>query len=199
MLLMSTCGRCCRPLVQQEQVTRRDSFAWSIHLVLDTAVHAYTLPGGHLVINTGLLHALPHEAACVGFLAREVALAQTGAAMAAFDRAIEDNSQLGDLMLGNPMPDLRELIKLAPTVNYTRAELSRADSLAATLVCMSDYHQEAFIEAVGHFSAQSHYLHARPAQPSWRQLFNERVQPCEGADSLYIEPYQVMLRQAVPR
>ena len=92
-----------RPLVNEivarEQLSRRDSFAWDIHLVLDTAVHAYALPGGQLVVHTGLLHALDDEAACVGILAREIAIVELGVAMAAYDRAVDDNTDLGDLLL----------------------------------------------------------------------------------------------------
>jgi len=76
-----------RPLLEgildQPYVTRRDSFDWDIHIVLDQQPHAYTLPGGQIILHTGLLHQLENEAECVGILAREVALAEIGAPMAA--------------------------------------------------------------------------------------------------------------------
>ncbi len=192
-----------RPLLQElvnlDHVTRRDSLHWSIHLVLDTAVHAYTLPGGHLVVHTGLLHALDHEAACVGILAREVAIAESGAAMAAFDRVIEDNVELGNLILGNETQALGELIRLAPTVSYTSDELAAADSLAARIICTSNYLHEALPEAVAGFEALAAYREARPARASWRQTFNSRVSECVGTDSLYVQRYKSILRLAVPR
>ena len=187
-----------RELVDQDHVTRRDSFAWSIYLVLDGDTHAYTLPGGKLVVHTGLLHALPHEAACIGIFAREVALAETGAAMAAYDRLVEDNVALGDLILGQPTDAIEELIRLAPQVAYSAAELARADSLAARLVCGSNYDQVALVTAVDGFEASCAYAQARPTYPRWRETFRSRVDACAGADSLFAGRYRAMLRRAVP-
>ncbi len=186
-----------KQLVDQPGVTRRDSFDWNIHLVLDDQAHAYTLPGGQLVMHTGLLHQLRNEAEFVGICAREVALAEQGAAMAALDRQVEDNVTLGDMILGNVVP-LDHIIEQLPLLNYTEAELAEADSLAARLVCPSDYEERGLTQAVGQLSDSSRYVVARPANRHWLNTFNTRVSECPGADSLYTARYKEMLGLYVP-
>lgn len=186
-------------LVDQAGVTRRDSFTWAIHLVLDAGEHAYALPGGQIVMHTGLLHAVDNEAEYVGLLAREVALAEQGAAMAAYDRVVEDNVLLGDLLLGNEETDTETLIRLASTVRYTPEELAAADSLAAELVCPSNYLHEALPLAVSGLPEGTTYAVAHPVPVGWGTTFTARVAGCVGTDSLYAVRYQEMLRRAVPR
>lgn len=186
-------------LVMQSAVTRRDSFAWAIHLVLGADEHAYTLPGGQIVMHTGLLHAIDNEAEYVGLLAREVALAEQGAAMAAYDRAVEDNVLLGDLLLGNGQTDTDLLIRLAGTIQYTPEELAAADSLAAELICPSNYLHEGLPVAVAHLPEATAYRSARPSAIGWDATFGARVANCIGTDSTYTNRYRELLRRAVPR
>ena len=185
-------------LVQQGAVTRRDSFAWEVHLVLDAEPHAYTLPGGQIVVHTGLLVDLADEAECVGILAREVALAETGAAMAALDRQVEDNVTLGDMILGNLVP-LDHVIEALPTLRYTPAEVAAADSLAALLVCDTDYEERGLTRAATGFDELAAYHEARPTDLAWAARFDADVAACPGADSLYAARYREMVARFVPR
>ncbi len=185
-------------LLDQPYVTRRDSFDWQIHLVLDQSAHAYTLPGGQIILHTGLLHQLENEAECVGILAREVALAEIGAPMNALDRQVEDNVTLGDMILGNIVP-LDHIIEALPTINYSEAELLKADSIAALLVCQSDYEERGLTLSVKRLSENSPYVAARPANRHWFTTFNSRISECPGADSLYRERYLDVLDGFVPR
>jgi len=184
-------------LVDQQHVTRRDSFSWDLHMVVDRTSHAYTLPGGQLMLHTGLLHSLHSEAEFVGILAREVALAETGAAMAALDRNVEDNVLLGDLILGNDAI-LDDVIDELPGLNFTEAELYAADSLAARLVCPSDYEEQGLTLAVERFDTDAPYLRTRPAERFWASTFESRVSSCPGADSLYAHRYIDQLGRYVP-
>ena len=185
-----------RGLTQQAGVTRRDSFAWDVLLVRDDETHAYTLPGGQIVLHTGLLHALANEAECVGILAREIALAEQGAAIAAYDRVVEDNVLLGDLLLGNAT-ELPRLVALTSTVRYTPRELRAADSLAARLVCPSDYLHEGLLDAVRRIPGRSPYHKARPSQRGSAVRFAARVRDCAGSDSTYAKRYRGLVQRAV--
>lgn len=184
-------------LTEQGHVTRRDSFAWAVTLVLDEDPRAYTLPGGQIYVHTGLLYALDNEAELVGVLAREIALAEQGAAMAALDRQVEDNVTLGDLILGNVVP-LDHVVQALPAMSYTAEELGRADSLAARLVCQSDYEERALATATARLAAGTSYGEARPLPLGWRADFESRVGACPGADSLYVRRYRATLRTYVP-
>lgn len=191
-----------RPLLQglidQPYVTRRDSFDWQIHLILDNSPHAYTLPGGQIVIHTGLMHQLKNEAECVGILAREVALAETGAPMDALDRIVEDNVTLGDMILGNIVP-LDHIIEELPRIKYTEAQMGKADSIAAKLICASDYEERGLTFSVKRLPEDAPYILARPANRHWITTFNSRISECPGSDSLYSHRFMDVLKNTVPK
>lgn len=191
-----------RPLLQglldQPYITRRDSFDWQIHLVLDATPHAYTLPGGQIVLHTGLIHQLKNEAECVGILAREIALAEIGAPMEALDRQVEDNVTLGDMILGNIVP-LDHIVEALPQIKYTEAQMGAADSIAAKLVCESDYEERGLTITAKRLPQDAPYLLARPANRHWLTTFNSRVSECPGADSLYSQRFMDVVQNTVPK
>jgi len=184
-------------LVDQPFVTRRDSFDWQVHLILDNSPHAYTLPGGQIMLHTGLMHSLENEAECIGILAREIALAEIGAPMAALDREIEDNVMLGDLILGNVVP-LDHIIEKLPNIKYRESEMGRADSIAAKIVCASDYEERGLTLSVKRLSDESAYVNARPANRHWVTTFTSRISECPGADSLLRASLQALLQNSLP-
>ena len=185
-------------LVDQPDVSRRDSLAWDLRLVLDERPHAYSLPGGKIIMHTGLLNALQNEAEYIGILAREVALSEIGASMACFQRQVDDNVLLGDILLGNEV-ELTEIIQEIPNLRYSLSEVEAADSLAALLVCQSDYEERGLTIAVHNLPEASQYTQARPTQRRWDINFDERVEDCPGADSLYTRRYREMLSRYMPR
>lgn len=48
-------------------------FDFTFHIVEDEAVNAFTAPGGHIYVNTGLIRAVDSEAELAGVLAHEIA------------------------------------------------------------------------------------------------------------------------------
>jgi len=191
-----------RPLMQglldQSFITRRDSFDWQIHLVLDPTPHAYTLPGGQIVVHTGLMHQLKNEAECVGILAREIALSEIGAPMEALDRQVEDNVTLGDMILGNIVP-LDHIVEALPQIRYTEAQMGAADSIAAKLVCESDYEERGLTLSVKRLPEDAPYRVARPANRHWLTTFDSRVSECPGSDSLYSHRFMDVIGHTVPK
>ncbi len=177
-----------RSVARQPAVTRRDSFAWEVRLIEDTTARVYTLPGGRIVLHTGLLRRLDSEAELVGMLAREVAFAQTGASMRALDRAVEDNVVLGDLILGNAH-DTRFLLRELPGLHYTLDEVAAADQLVTDLICNSDYEELALTQLVDRLGEDAYRI-ARPTVSDWKPAFTLRVATCPGADSSYVQRYR---------
>lgn len=177
-----------RGLVEQGGVTRRDSFKWEIHIVLDDKKHAISLPGGQIILYSGLLKSISSEAECVGVLAREIALIEQGSAMKALDRVVENNVTLGDMIIGNIVP-LDHIIEKIPDIAYTENELISADSLAALLVCPSNYDEEGLVQAMKYLKPDDPYLVHRPNKQNWEFLFRTKVNGCIGQDSLYSNRY----------
>ena len=138
------------------------------------------------------------EAECVGILAREVALAEIGAPMEALDRQVEDNVTLGDMILGNIVP-LDHIVEALPQIRYTEAQLGVADSIAARLVCQSDYEERGLTLSVKRLPEDAPYRTARPANRHWLTTFDSRVSECPGADSLYSQRFMEVIGSTVPK
>ncbi len=152
---------------------------------MDTAAHGYTLPGGHIVLPIGLLHALRNEAELAGVLAREISPIESAAAMAALEPLVDDTVVFGDILL-DTLIIYGKMIRLLPKLNHTTEELALADSLAAVLVCPTNHLHEAIPAAMQWLAAKTSYREARPAGGKWIMLFQDRVFDCIGTDSTYV-------------
>src|SRR5690606_32553165 len=54
-------------------VTERDDQSWTFHLVADTSITAFNLPGGHVFVHTGSITAAESPDEVAGVLAHEIA------------------------------------------------------------------------------------------------------------------------------
>lgn len=133
----------------QNQTIIRDVFDWEV-LVLDdmNALSAYTLPGGKVVMSSGLLNYLEGEHQLVALLAHEVFYADRvndGAPMSLSHimQKIKDafliNDGTGTKIFINIIDgDLRmanDVITSAKATSYDPAIVFRADSFAVQLIC----------------------------------------------------------------
>lgn len=98
---------------------------YRIHLMRDMAVNAATLPGGHIIINAGLIFAAPDAEAMTGVLAHELAHAEKGHVRGKLLREIG----LSVLMGTNAEQSLM-LFRRMVSLSYDRNMESEADRAA---------------------------------------------------------------------
>jgi predicted Zn-dependent protease len=108
---------------------------YQVHVILSPTVNAYALPGGHIVITTGILHVLddPDElAAVLGHEATHLTERHT-------TRGILEQAGLGVLLglLAGGDPGLGRVARVARTIgqlSYSRDDETAADAGAARLL-----------------------------------------------------------------
>jgi predicted Zn-dependent protease len=116
-------------IVAQTELRNRP---WHFHLVDDSEINAFNIPGGHVYVNTGLVEAAPDAAAFAGVLAHEIGhgVARHGTEQLT---KIYGINILGGLLLGkNPKAYEQILAQIAATgavAKFSRADEAEADQL----------------------------------------------------------------------
>lgn len=121
--------------IRTDVVSNIDFFDWSVHILVDDEVrNAFTLPGGHLYIYTGLLKFIKSDAELFAVLTREIGLADLGAV----GRFLGDEytpSEMGDIFLGNQTGIENEVIRTLEQSPYNPNVTLDIDNYSIELAC----------------------------------------------------------------
>ncbi len=137
-------------LVTTSVVKNRKEFDWSLYIIdNDQIKNAFTLPGGHIYIYSGLIKFLKTESQLVAVLGNEIAYADDEYTLNTL-REEHGNLTLGDLSLGNSVPNLPEILTNLPYTQYNDSFVKKADSISISLICPFQYDAgslQSFIES----------------------------------------------------
>lgn len=126
-------------LLNTSVVNNRKEFDWSLYIIdNDQIKNAFTLPGGHVYIYSGLIKFLKTESQLVAVLGNEIAYADDEYAL---NTLIEEHGNLivGDLSLGNTVSNLSEILIDLPYIQYEDSFVKQADSVSISLICPFQY------------------------------------------------------------
>ena len=120
-------------------VKHRDDFNWKVTILHDDTIQsAFTLPGGHIYIYTGLLHFLEAEHELMAVLANEIAYADKELSAIAL-REAHGGVFLGDIILEKEVKNLPEVVEAFPSLEFSEDKVFDADQYAITLICPFQY------------------------------------------------------------
>lgn len=120
-------------------VKHRDDFKWKVTILHDDTIQsAFTLPGGHIYIYTGLLHFLEGEHELMAVLANEIAYADKELSAIAL-REEHSGVFLGDIILGKEVKKLPEVVEAFPYLEFSEDMVFDADEYAIALLCPFQY------------------------------------------------------------
>jgi len=120
-------------------VKHRDDFNWKVTILHDDTIQsAFTLPGGHIYIYTGLLHFLEAEHELIAVLANEIAYADKELSAIALGEA-HGGVLLGDIILGKEVKELPEIVESFPLLEFSQDKVFDADEYAISLICPFQY------------------------------------------------------------
>ncbi len=130
-------------LVNTDKVKHRRDFYWNISILNDDNVQtAFALPGGHMFIYTGMLKHLKSEAQLESVLAHEIFYADNEVGIQQLKSEF-GGIVLGDLILGNNVPNIREMAASMPNLAYSPDDVMSADEFAVDIICQFNYHARA--------------------------------------------------------
>lgn len=120
---------------------RRDLYNWDVTVIQDDDRRsAFTLPGGHIYVYTGMLRFLQTEAELVGLLAHELYYADSDVAVNELLATKQIGGvRLGDLILGNEPDNLPEIVRLIPELAFSEGDVLNADRRAIATICPMNY------------------------------------------------------------
>ncbi len=126
-------------LLNTSVVNNRKEFDWSLYIIdNDQIKNAFTLPGGHIYIYSGLIKFLETESQLVAVLGNEIAYADDGYTLNTLKEE-HGNLILGDLSLGNSVSNLSDILIDLPYVQYDEDLVTKADSVSISLICPFQY------------------------------------------------------------
>lgn len=120
-------------------VKHRNDFDWKVTILHDDQIRtAFTLPGGHIYIYTGLLKFLTAEHELMAVLGNEIAYADKELSAVAM-RDEHGGVFMGDIILGKKVPELLEVITNFPKMEFNDDFITSADQYAIELICPFQY------------------------------------------------------------
>jgi len=120
-------------------VKHRDDFNWKVTILHDDAIqNAFTLPGGHIYIYTGLLRYLRAEHELMAILGNEIAYADKELSAIALKEE-HGGLFLGDIILGKEIKKLPEVVAEFPNIEFSEKKVSTADEYSIKLLCPFQY------------------------------------------------------------
>lgn len=123
-------------------VTERDDQSWTFHLVADTSINAFNIPGGHVFVHTGLITAAESPDEVAGVLAHEIAHGVARHATEQMTQAYGLNL-LARLLLGGDVNLLEQiaaqLIGTGAMAKFSRDDERESDRLGLSYMADAGY------------------------------------------------------------
>ncbi len=169
--------------VLTDVVANLDFYDWSVHiLVNDQFKNAFTLPGGHLYIYTGLLKFIKSDAELFAVITREIALADLGT-VGIFLGEEHGPSKMGDIFLKNVEEHGPEIIESLEQKAYDSDAILEADLYSIDLACLNyNYDDQAIVDLINRSkNKEVEWFGTRPSYPDRTKKILELTSNCRSS------------------
>lgn len=129
--------------------TEMSNLPWHFHLVADPEVNAFTIPGGHVYVHTGLIEKAPNVAAFTGALAHEISHVVARHASEQLSRAYGIEAIGGAVLGRNPAvyeQILASVLAQGALARFSRSAESEADRLGAAYMYRAGYDPQGLVQ-----------------------------------------------------
>ena len=131
------------------KVANRNDFQWEFNLVEDEAINAFCLPGGKVVVYTGILQMAKNDDQLATVISHEIAhaLARHGAERMSSSMVQQGLQVVGNIAVGATAPQYQNLFnqtygvgtQLGVMLPYGRMQESEADEIGIYLMSQAGY------------------------------------------------------------
>jgi len=129
--------------------TEMANLPWHFHIVADREVNAFTIPGGHVYVNTGLIEKSPNVAAFTGALAHEISHVVARHATEQLSKAYGIEAIGGAVLGRNPAvyeQILASIVAQGAMARFSRAAEGEADRLGAAYMYKAGYDPQGMVQ-----------------------------------------------------
>ncbi|MDX9901879.1 MAG: M48 family metallopeptidase [Aliarcobacter sp.] len=144
------------------KVANRNDFQWEFNLVEDEAINAFCLPGGKVVVYTGILQMAKNDDQLATVISHEIAhaLARHGAERMSSSMVQQGLGVVGNIALGVTAPQYQNLFnqtygvgtQLGVMLPYGRMQESEADEIGIYLMSQAGYNVNEALKFWGNMS-----------------------------------------------
>lgn len=184
-------------------VKHRNDYNWKVTILHDDRVrNAFTLPGGHIFIYTGLLKFLNAEHELMAVLGNEIAYADEEFSAIAM-RDEYGGVFMGDIILGKKLPELPEVVAEFPKIRFDENVVKEADEYAIELICPFQYNinglEKFLIRGQAHEIEWLKSKKGKELEMSTRlELLKTKARDCGEGGVTNLEQYQRKIKNFLP-
>jgi len=157
--------------------TEEVGFDWEIITMVDEASYAYSMPGGKLVLSTGLLKTLQYESELLALLSNEIYFTDIDV----HTEALKDEYsgiRLGNIALGNTDNEIAELIYFLKDQSFTEDQMMAADRRTVAVMCPFNYDVTSLMSLIERSQGQSGWHTQRPRPQNWQEMLFIEFENC---------------------
>ena len=171
-------------VILTEYVSLRNDFNWEfIPIVDDEKVYAFSMPGGKLVISTGMLRYIDNESELFSIIAHEVFYTDTDLLTSSL-REEFGGVRMGSVALGSDR-DSEDIIEYLLERTALKSEVHAADMYAVDLMCPFNYDiysMESLIVRSKNDSRAQEWYYQRPRNETWESEFTQKMTSCKSTE-----------------
>jgi beta-barrel assembly-enhancing protease len=133
------------------QIPPEHSWPWQFHVVQESDINAFAVPGGPLFVNVGTITAADNEAELAGVMAHEIShdYMMHAAKAAGKQSWTQGIGAIAGAILGARSPALGQLAQVGAgliSLKYSRSDESQADAVGAIIMYKAGYNPQAMAD-----------------------------------------------------
>lgn len=182
------------------KIVNRNDYKWEFNLVQNDAKNAFCLPGGKVVVYTGILKVAQNDDQLATVMSHEIAhaLARHGAERASSGMVSNGVQLLGNIILGSQAPELANTFNVAYGLGsqygillpYGRLQESEADEIGIHLMYKAGYNMYEALNFWKNMSAgekvkTNEFFSTHPSSSTRIANINRIIKQIESTASVY--------------
>ncbi len=179
------------------ELVEHHTYDWKVFVLDSENTNAFTIPGGYIYFDKGLLKVIDSEASFMNLLANEIGYADKGYANA----KLQDSyglSLLFDLALGSTLNVENELLNTLYSQAYTPDVVEEADDYMLRLACEKGYDPaqlSGFLNTLEAYNMLIDWLDTHPTNSLTDRLENFDNYNCTTQNTSSDDPYRTFKEQ----
>lgn len=181
-------------VVSQHVLNRgeEDGLDWEIMTVVDEESYAYTMPGGKVVLSTGILKAIQNESELLALLSNEMYFTDIDLLTGALKDEYS-GIRIGNITLGNTDDEAVELITFLKELSFTEEEMLAADQRTISVMCPFNYDTSSILTLIERSSNMGIWQSQRPRAENWQEMLSLEIENCDNSsDEIFRSRYLEM-------